>query len=239
MGGGCSSLVGYNIGDHVGEKAQPLSLDHGCRSKFIVTHELGHALGFWHEQNRRDRDQYIRVYTENTEAGGEHNSEMNQDSLVDTEYDFLSIMHYDQWDRSWNEKVSMVTLDPRWQELMGTATVLSFADVKAANEMYTCDAQCADRSACPRGGYRDKHCVCMCEGEPLAEDGRTTVPCSENFHSDKLAHMLRDSWRNVPECKNWWHDVHCEPLEQQGLCTDPYKGKWMRDHCMKTCGCCY
>merc|ERR1719431_1649123 len=122
---------------------------------------------------------------------------------------------------------------------MGTATVLSFADVKAANKMYTCDAQCADRSACPRGGYRDKHCVCMCEGEPLAEDGRTTVPCSENFHSDKLAHMLRDSWRNVPECKNWWHDVHCEPLEQRGLCTDPYKGKWMRDHCMKTCGCCY
>jgi len=42
-----------------------VSLGADCWYKGIVLHELLHAVGFWHEMNRPDRDSYIHVYWAN------------------------------------------------------------------------------------------------------------------------------------------------------------------------------
>lgn len=47
---GCSSYVGMIGG------SQQLNLSTGCFSKFTVMHELIHAIGFDHEQSRKDRE---------------------------------------------------------------------------------------------------------------------------------------------------------------------------------------
>ncbi len=89
--GGCSSHVG-RIGGQ-----QFINLADGC-STGSTRHEIGHAVGLFHEQSRSDRDETIEIHWENIQQGKEHNFE----TWVDRGYagfdlgphDIGSIMHY-------------------------------------------------------------------------------------------------------------------------------------------------
>ena len=48
---------------------QKISIGNGCQYKGIVMHEILHALGFYHEQSRYDRDQYVEIKWENMIKG--------------------------------------------------------------------------------------------------------------------------------------------------------------------------
>ncbi|KAK5647157.1 hypothetical protein RI129_002049 [Pyrocoelia pectoralis] len=57
---GCFSKVGRTGGRQIVNLHPP-----GCMKIGVILHELMHSIGFFHEHSRRDRDDYIHVYTEN------------------------------------------------------------------------------------------------------------------------------------------------------------------------------
>lgn len=68
--------------------------------RFIIVHELMHCLGFFHEQSRPGRGDFVTINTANVQMGQAGNFTEQKDATVYGPYDFDSLMHYDQCDFS-------------------------------------------------------------------------------------------------------------------------------------------
>ncbi|XP_068699310.1 zinc metalloproteinase nas-14-like [Montipora foliosa] len=131
-GSGCSSFVG-KIGGR-----QNIILERGvCWNKGTVTHEIGHAVGYFHEQSRPDRDQYVTIFLDNVKPGKKHNFKKYSRTLIDslgTPYDYQSVMHYGQFDFTRN---GLPTITPLKNGVtIGQRDGLSIIDANQANLLY-------------------------------------------------------------------------------------------------------
>ena len=89
-GSGCWSNVGY-----VGGK-QDISLQsNGCIYRSKIKHEIYHSLGYYHEQSRPDRDNFVTINFGNIKINKEHNFKFKQNTeTFGVPYDGRSNMHY-------------------------------------------------------------------------------------------------------------------------------------------------
>ncbi|CAH1786092.1 unnamed protein product [Owenia fusiformis] len=129
--GGCWSYIGmqYDYG------AADISLtEPGCTTKVgTIVHELVHALGFWHEHNRSDRDEYIKLHSENIKEGKEVNFQ-KEDSIDLVPFDYGSIMMYGRMFFSKNGKPTIEPLETG--ATIGQRDRLSETDVSEIRKLY-------------------------------------------------------------------------------------------------------
>ncbi|XP_021694076.1 low choriolytic enzyme isoform X1 [Aedes aegypti] len=134
---GCWSSVG-----RVGGKQEVNLQMPGCTTKVgTIVHELMHALGFLHEQNRSERDDWVRIQTQNIQRGTENNFAKAKAGTTDgfgVQYDYGSVMHYSAKAFSSNGQDTIVAKRPTNGASMGQREGFSRSDIEKANRMYRC-----------------------------------------------------------------------------------------------------
>lgn len=99
-------------------------------------HELLHCAGLFHEQSRKDRDDYVVINWGNIVSDKKHNFEIASWSKDIGPYNYDSIMHYHCRSRTFSIDPNIWIIWPKQYAGIGQRIGLSAGDVSAIEAMY-------------------------------------------------------------------------------------------------------
>ncbi|KAH9499529.1 hypothetical protein Btru_078067 [Bulinus truncatus] len=234
-GAGCYSQLGMQT------TPQPIALARGCRTRWVVAHEIGHAVGWYHEHMRPDRDEYIQVNWAAIPLRFQENYIQYSVDVINTYnvgYDYESVMHYG----ATAIPNSITALDDKYQDKMGQRVGFSFKDIKLANLMYNCSEnnKCKPLK-CPHNGFVLSNtykghpgCQCWCDSGNLTDP---LILCS-TLNKERPTPVPIEPTQTPEVPKPPCLDVRtdCKERKSKGECMS--KLELMMDLCAKTCQFC-
>ena len=128
-GSGCLSTVGMIGGE------QRIILNEHCGTGAAV-HEIGHAVGLFHEHQRNDRDPYVWVWSDPLGSNVPNYGKYGPIAVDSGIYDYGSVMHYD-WIGTLETIPPGIVLGSGGPHLGGSSsTGLSAGDIDGVNRLY-------------------------------------------------------------------------------------------------------
>jgi len=168
--GGCWSMIGMTGGK------QLLKLGSWCAQLGTAKHELMHAIGFFHEQSRADRDQHVKIFWDNIQSGESYNFNKYRTNYLGEPYDLNSIMHYRNTEfGKWGQTKTTIQ-SIKWPNMKLGNADFTVGDIRQINKLYNCDSVQPPSTQQPPTACGNNHQRC----QEWAD--RSPSECTKNPH---------------------------------------------------------
>ncbi|KAM5138569.1 astacin-like metalloendopeptidase isoform 2-T2 [Mantella aurantiaca] len=132
-GQGCWSYIGRTNGGQTVSLEQKVCMIYG-----VIQHEVMHSLGFFHEHNRLDRDDYVDINWQYISPEIQWNFQKNNGNFLNNAYEYSSLMHYGSKTFVNTSGQMSIIPKPNPNIPIGQKTGFSNLDVKKMNVLYNC-----------------------------------------------------------------------------------------------------
>lgn len=195
--GSCASYVGMQGGE------QSIMVSDACTQGSII-HEIGHALGLFHEHTRSDRDNFVQVDWAQIKEGKEINFNIQNTGTENYgAYDYGSIMHYGEYFFSSTGDPTIIV--PTGIEI-GQRVALSDIDALSVDQMYATDLALLSPSDSGSGDDLELGITVLNQGTLGAHELELVM----KFSDDAL-------WKSVSSGSGW----ECLSYDTELRCTRP------------------
>lgn len=202
----CASYVGRQ------RNSQKLYLSPLCAMNIgNVMHELIHAVGFFHEHSRMDRNNFITINWDNIDMGDYlhfKNRNLGHVTTYDMFYDYDSLMHYGPYYFSKNGNVTIETKNDTDQTRIGQREKLSEIDIRRINVHYKCNTKhfgCIDKEISCKNSTLDVICK-----QRVVREKVCPKSCDRCKSKSVVCHLCAN---HSGRCQKWTDIDHCPEID--------------------------